>query len=115
MQIFSTTAAVSVGNSRFPPITAAVAGEVAVAAAERAAPRPGQVADIADLGIIKKVWTDEVVAVTAIRDLLNDADAGAEGLPAAIAAIPDMMESLTIRTAIEVSSVGRAGQRNKQP
>ncbi|MGA9050250.1 MAG: hypothetical protein WB422_02495, partial [Pseudolabrys sp.] len=100
-----------------PPITAAVAGEVAVAAAERAAPRPGQVADIADLGIIKKVWTDEVVAVTAIRDLLNDADAGAEGLPAtaAIAAIPDMMGSLTIRTAIEVSSVGRAGQRNKQP
>ena len=66
---------------------------------------------------MEEVRTDDVVAVTAIRDLLNHADTRTEGLAAtaAVAAIPDMVGSIPIRTAVKVGSISRAGQRTEKP
>src|SRR5262249_37135748 len=78
---------------------------------------PREVADIPTLRVGEEVGADEIVAVAAIRNLFGHADARTEGVAAtaAVAAVPDMMRPPARRTAVMVSGVSGAGQRNKQP
>src|SRR6476646_7653519 len=94
-----------------------VVGEIAIAAAERAAARPRKVADVTDLGVTEKVRANKIVAIPAIWNLLDNTDARTEGLAAtaAVAAIPDMMRTPARRAAIEVGGVGRTRERHEQP
>src|SRR5262249_15119330 len=68
-------AAITIGDWYYAPV-AAVAVESAVAAAESAPTRPGKIPDVAEPNGGAGRPPDEIIAVTAIRHLLDDAQAG---------------------------------------
>jgi hypothetical protein len=84
-------AAPTVRDRHFLPVATSVDAIVAVAAAESTAARPGKIANVADCYVVS-VRADEIVAIAAIGNLLDDANAGAEAFAtaSAVAAVPNM-------------------------